>query len=170
MINEPIRRWRVTGTDLLPRFADVAGLDVFGMGLSGLADRLGLSGDRLRAVGDLPTDALHGELARRRCYLHPVRWTSLGLSLLEAMHLGLPVVGLATTEVCRAVPVDAGVVSTRVDDLVAATRDLVHDRDLAVRLGKGAREFALAHYGLAAFLDSWNQLVGRVTRDDGGGR
>ena len=40
-------------------------------------------------------------MARRRLYLHPVRWTSLGLSLLEAMHLGMPVVALATTEVPR---------------------------------------------------------------------
>ena len=50
------------------------------------------------AHDDLPQDALHDELARRRVYLHPIRWTSLGLSLLEAMHLGMPVVALATTE------------------------------------------------------------------------
>ena len=51
-------------------------------------------------------------MARRRVYLHPIRWTSLGLSLLEAMHLGMPVVALATTEVPEAVPPEAGVVST----------------------------------------------------------
>jgi glycosyltransferase involved in cell wall biosynthesis len=37
-------------------------------------------------------------MARRRVYLHPVRWTSLGLSLIEAMHLGMPVAGLAARE------------------------------------------------------------------------
>lgn len=168
VINEPLRRWRVTGTDLLPRFADVAGLDVFGMGLDGLADRLGLSHEQLRAVGDLPTVKLHDELARRRFYLHPVRWTSLGLSLVEAMHLGMPVIGLATTEACRAVPPDAGVVATDVAALVAAARDLVHDRDRAVRLGRRARQFALARYGLAGFLDRWNGLIDQVTSDGGG--
>lgn len=164
VINEPVRRWRVTGTDLLPRFADVAGLDVFGMGLDGLAGRLGLPGDRLRAIGDLPSERLYDELARRRFYLHPVRWTSLGLSLLEAMHLGLPVIGLATTEVCRAVPPDAGVVATDVDELVTAARELAYDRDRATWLGKRARESALSRYGLAAFLDRWNQLVSDLTR------
>jgi hypothetical protein len=37
--NEPIRRGRVTGTDLFGRFAAVAPLDVFGMGVAGLAGR-----------------------------------------------------------------------------------------------------------------------------------
>ena len=36
---------------------------------------------------------MHAELARRRLYLHPIRWTSLGLSLIEAMQLGMPVRG-----------------------------------------------------------------------------
>ena len=48
----------------------------------------------LGGIEDLPQDELHAELARRRVYLHPIRWTSLGLSLLEAMHLGMPVVAL----------------------------------------------------------------------------
>jgi glycosyltransferase involved in cell wall biosynthesis len=168
VLNEPVRRWRVTGTDLLPRFAEVAGLDVFGMGLDGLAERLGLSTDRLRAIGDLRTAQLHEEMARRRFYLHPVRWTSLGLSLLEAMHLGMPVIALATTEVGRAVPPDAGVAATDVDELVHAARDLTHDRDRARCLGRRAREFALSRYGLAGFLDRWNVLIDRLTSDGGG--
>ena len=71
----------------------------------------------VHAIDDLPQDCLHDELARRRVYLHPIRWTSLGLSLLEAMHLAMPVVALATTEVAEAVPPEAGVVSTDVDVL-----------------------------------------------------
>src|SRR6266540_3154898 len=50
-----------------------------------------------RYSGELPRAAVVvDELARRRVYLHPVRWTSLGLSLVEAMHLAMPVVALAT--------------------------------------------------------------------------
>ena len=45
-----------------------------------------------------------------------MRWTSLGLSLLEAMQLGMPVVALATTEATVAVPPEAGVVSNDVHD------------------------------------------------------
>ena len=163
-INEPIRRWRVTGTDLLPRFAEVTGLDVFGMVSGGLAQRLALPPGMVRSVGDLPTEALHAEMARRRFYLHPMRWTSLGLSLIEAMHLGMPVVALATTEAVEAVPAGAGIVSTRVDTLLAAARELVAEPAVATQLGKQAREVALSRYGLTGFLAEWDRLVEGTVR------
>jgi glycosyltransferase involved in cell wall biosynthesis len=159
VVNEPVRRGRVTGTDLLPRFADAIGLDVYGMGCDGLAEHTAGTRCPVRIWGDLPTDRLHTAMARRRCYLHPVRWTSLGLSLIEAMHLGMPVVGLATTEAVEAVPPDAGVLSTRVDRLVAALRDLAHEPGWARQLGKHARETALARYGLTRFLSDWDRLI-----------
>jgi glycosyltransferase involved in cell wall biosynthesis len=88
--------------------------------------------------------------------VHTSRWTSLGLSLLEAMHLGLPVVALATTEVSRAVPASAGVVTNRPDELAVAVRRFVHDRDEAAAVGAAAREAALSRYGLARFLADWD--------------
>jgi hypothetical protein len=159
VVNEPVRRARVTGTDLLPRFADAIGLDVYGMGCDGLAERTAGTRCPVRVWGDLPPGRLHAAMARRRCYLHPIRWTSLGLSLIEAMHLGMPVVGLATTEAVEAVPPDAGVLSTRVDRLVAALRDLAHEPGWARQLGKQARETALARYGLTRFLTDWDRLI-----------
>ena len=98
-------------------------------------------------------------MARRRVYLHPNRWTSLGLSLLEAMHLGLPVVALATTEVPEAVPIAAGVVSNRPDVLAAALRRFVDDPDAATVAGRAARQAALDRYGLRRFLQDWDRLL-----------
>jgi hypothetical protein len=159
-VNEPRRRWRVTGTDLLPRFAQVAPLDVFGMAASDLA---GLMPPEV-ALHDDPTQAkLHTELARRRVYLHPMRWTSLGLSLLEAMMIGVPVVALATTEAVEAVPNDAGVLSTQVDVLVDAVHWLMHDPSSAHRIGMRARDAAQARYGLDRFIADWDELFAEVT-------
>jgi hypothetical protein len=141
VINEAGRRGRVTGTDLLPRFEP---LDLFGMG----------------SPNDLPQAELHDAMARRRVYLHPIRWTSLGLSLLEAMHLGMPVVVLGTTEAYEAVPPGAGVVSTNLDKLQEALRRLVEDPDEARERGTRAREAALARYGLRRFLDDWEEVLG----------
>jgi glycosyltransferase involved in cell wall biosynthesis len=115
VINEAQRRWRVTGTDLLPRLSCALPADLFGMGAGHVAGN-----ENVRAIDDLPQRHLHQEMARRRVYLHPVRWTSLGLSLIEAMMLGMPVVALATTEVGDAVPGDAGIVSNRLDRLDVA--------------------------------------------------
>jgi len=164
VVNEPVRRGRTTGGDLLPGLAAAAPVDVFGMGLSGLHETYGLDPGRVTLHDDPPQAAMHAELARRRVYVHPVRWTSLGLSLLEAMHLGLPVVGLATTEAVEAVPADAGVLSTRPERLWAAVREFLHDEDAARLAGKAARAAALERYGLDRFLHEWDGLLGEVTR------
>jgi hypothetical protein len=163
VINEPVRRWRVTGTDLLPRFAEIAPLDVFGMGVAGLADRLGLPPERVTSHDDVPQHALHAELARRRAYLHLCRWTSLGLSLIEAMTMGMPVVALATTEAVAAVPPSAGALATRVDELLAAARELVAEPAVARRAGAAARRAARDRYGLDRFLADWDRLLEEET-------
>jgi hypothetical protein len=149
VVNEPIRRGRYVGTDLLPRLD--APLDVFGMKVSGLTG--------YRTHEDLPQDRMHAELARRRVYVHPVRWTSLGLSLLEAMHLGMPVVALATTEVVEAVPPEAGVISTRVDVLRTAIRRYIDDPAVAAEAGRAARKSVVDRYGLQRFLDDWDRVL-----------
>jgi glycosyltransferase involved in cell wall biosynthesis len=159
-VNEPIRRGRVTGTDLLPRFAGATPLDVFGMGTDDLGPHLGCAG--VRTVGDLPQDRLHDEMARRRVYLHPLRWTSLGLSLVEAMHLGMPVVALATTEAHEAVPPGTGICSTDVDRLVRELRALVADPDRARELGAAGRVHVRNRYGLDRFLAGWDDVLGRT--------
>ncbi|MBB5827488.1 glycosyltransferase [Micromonospora carbonacea] len=159
VINEPVRRWRVTGTDLLPRFAELAPLDVFGMGVTGLADRLGLPADRVTSHDDVPQERMHAELARRRAYLHLCRWTSLGLSLVEAMTIGMPVVALAATEAVVAVPPEAGALSTRVDDLLGAARRFLDDPAAAARAGAAARRAARDRYGLERFLADWDRLL-----------
>ncbi|MEU9790198.1 glycosyltransferase [Streptomyces sparsogenes] len=163
VVNDPIRRGRTTGTDLLPELSRAAPLDVFGMRTEGLAAHLGLTGDRLRCA-DLPQARLHTEMARRRLYLHPVRWTSLGLSLLEAMHLGMPVVGLATTEAVEAVPEGAGVFSTRPEVLARAARTYLREPRAAAEDGARARRAALDRYGLKRFLGDWERLLEEVTR------
>jgi hypothetical protein len=158
-VNEPVRRWRVAGTDLLPRFARVAPVDVFGIGAAALPPRLGLPDDRLRCYDDPPQQRLHRELSRRRAYLHPFRWTSLGLSLIEAMAMGMPVLALATTEAVAAVPSAAGVLDTNVDTLVQAAVWLLEEPAAALRLGAAGREVAGSRYGLDRFLADWDRLL-----------
>ena len=156
VINEAPRRARVTGTDLLDRFAaDGVPIDLFGM----KADEVTAP---VRAIDDLPQARLHDELARRRVYLHPIRWTSLGLSLIEAMQLGMPVVALATTEAPEAVPAGAGLASTRVDRLGEAVRGFLHEPDRAREAGVAARRHALERFGLARFLADWDDVLEEV--------
>lgn len=163
VVNEPLRRGRTTGTDLLPELARSVPLEIFGMGTADLPARLGIPEPRCR-VRDLPQERLHTEMARCRVYLHPVRWTSLGLSLVEAMHLGMPVVALATTEAVEAVPPGAGVLSTRPEMLAEAAARYARDPDAARQAGAAARQAALARYGLKRFLADWDRLIEEVIR------
>jgi len=157
--NEPIRRNRVTGTDLIPRFTPVAPLDVYGIGVTRLPQWLGLPAERLAVYEDVPQSQMHAQVARRRAYLHLCRWTSLGLSLIEAMAMGMPILALATTEAVAAVPPDAGILATCVDTLVEAARWLLDEPDAAHRLGERARTVARNRYGLDRFLADWDRLL-----------
>lgn len=162
VVNEPLRRGRYVGTDLLPYFAEAVPLDVFGMRVRDLPARL--ESPAVRGVEDLPQDLMHDAVARRRVYLHPVRWTSLGLSLIEAMYLGMPVVAFAATEAVEAIPAGAGILSTRRDWLRDALCRLLADPAEAADLGRRARAAALARYGLARFLADWDRLLAEVLR------
>ncbi len=158
VVNEPVRRARVSGTDLLERFGAVGPVDVFGMGVDQLPAALGRPG-WLEVHEDLPQDKLHDLVAQRRCYVHPFRWTSLGLSLIEAMALGMPVVALATTEAPDAVPPSCGLVSNDLRLLTDRVRSHLADPDGAASIGRAARAHALERYGLERFLSDWDRLL-----------
>jgi len=160
VVNEPERRGRMVGADLFGQFAATAPLDVFGMGGTGTS-----ADSRVVRHGDVPQHAMHRELARRRVYLHLTRWTSLGLSLIEAMQLAMPVVAIAATEAGEAVPEGAGVISTDVDRLVRAMADYLNDPEAARMAGKSARAYALQRYGLPRFLADWDRLLEEVTAE-----
>ena len=153
VVNEARRRGRVTGTDLLERLSSEVPMDLFGI------DATAVGG-----IADVRQEDLHDEMARRRVYLHPIRWTSLGLSLIEAMQIGMPVVALATTEVPEAVPAEAGIVSTQVDELQSGLRRFVAEPEEARTRGAAAREAALSRYGLERFLADWDDLLAEVAR------
>jgi glycosyltransferase involved in cell wall biosynthesis len=146
-INDPVRRGRATGADLLPFFGSRVPIALYGMRSEPLGGR------------DVAQSELHEQLARHRVYLHLSRWTSLGLSLLEAMHLGMPVVALAATAVPSAVSPDAGIVDTDVRELRVALRELLDDPERCHQLGKAARAAALERFGLTRFLHEWDAVL-----------
>ncbi|MCA5893977.1 glycosyltransferase family 4 protein [Isoptericola sp. NEAU-Y5] len=165
VVNEPVRRWRVAGTDVLVEVGRHVPLDVYGMGVGKLAEHLAAParGPAHGLHDDVPQHAMHRELAASRAYLHPFRWTSLGLSLLEAMALGMPVLALPTTEAPVAVPPEAGLLSARPDDLVATARRWLDDPDEARAHGDAARAHVLEHYSHTAFLRRWDAILTEVT-------
>lgn len=150
VVNNLYSRGRRLGPDV---FADVAGqLPV---------DLAGMNGDPHSAwLGDLPLAELHRRLPAYRALFNPIRFTSLGLAVCEAMALGLPVVGLATTEMATAVQNGVnGYVETDPNRLAAHLRRLLADWDEAAALSQGARRIAAQRFGIERFTAQWWQLL-----------
>jgi hypothetical protein len=157
MINEPLRRWRAVGADLLAELGSHTPIDVWGIDTEMLNTHRGSS--RVRGKGDVPAPRLLHQVARRRVYLHTARWTSLSMSLIEAMYLGMPVVAVASTMAPLVVPPEAGVVSADTKTLSYALEAFVTDLSAATAAGKAARDFAMAHFALERFLAEWDNVI-----------
>jgi len=153
VINGLKDRGRRLGADIFERVRERVPLDLVGMG-----------SEELGGLGEIGHAELPAFMARYRFLFNPVRCTSLNLAVCEAMHAGVPVVGLATTEMATAIGNGvSGFVDTRIEVLVARMRELLADRARAARLGRGARCAARARFGMDRFVRDWNAALAEVT-------
>lgn len=126
-------------------------------------DLAGMESEQLGGFGDLPRKRLVEVEVDRRFFFNPIRYTSLGLAVVEAMHLGMPIVGLATTEMSTVIENGvSGYVDTDIGRLVEAMRALLTDRGLAARLGAGARTRARERFGIERFVHDWDAALREV--------
>jgi glycosyl transferase family 1 len=145
VVNGLAARGRRVGVDVFARVRDAVPLDLAGM-----------ESEVLGGLGDIPIGRLLTVCASYRFLFNPIRYTSLGLAVCEAMLLGMPIVGLATTEMATAVQNDVnGYVDTDVERLIERMWALLADHDLAARLGAGARETARERFGIERFVRDW---------------
>lgn len=162
VVNEPVRRWRVAGTDVLVSVAAKVPVEAYGIAMPQLEQHAPHLAHHLHE--SVRQDRLHRSMADARAYLHPYRWTSLGLSLVEAMTIGMPVLAVAGTAAPEAVPPTAGVVSSDPDVLVRTARRWLRDPDEARAYGAAARAHALDAFSLDRFVAAWHVLLKEVSR------
>lgn len=127
-------------------------------------DLVGMQSEELGGLGEVKPTQLAEFECRYRFFFNPIRYTSLGLAVLEAMMLGMPIVGLATTEMSTAIQSGVtGVVDTNLDRLVDAMQQLLADPGEARRLGENGRRYAQERFGMARFIRDWNESLADVT-------
>jgi glycosyltransferase involved in cell wall biosynthesis len=154
VVNELRRRGRRLGADLVECVRRQVPLDIVGMGSS-----------EVGGLGEVPPPELPAFVSRYRFMFHPARFTSLGLAVCEAMAGGVPVVGLATTELPTVIDDGRnGFVHTDVDRLVGDMHRLLADRHLAWEIGAAARATAAARFDLARFARRWTNLLEELVR------
>jgi hypothetical protein len=152
VINDLSARGRRLGADVFERAREQVPLDLVGMG-----------SEHIGGLGGVPPPDLPRFLAPYRFYFHPVRYTSLGLSLCEAMSVGLPVVGLATTELPTII--DDGVngfVDTDPERLVEVMHTLLAEPELARAVGEAGRAAARERFSIDRFVRDWDALLRAV--------
>jgi hypothetical protein len=125
---------------------------------------VGMGSERCGGEGEIANAALPQRMAAHRFFFNPIRYTSLGLALVEAMMVGAPVVALATTEVASLIRHGVnGIADTRVPVLVEAMHALLEDPGQARALGAEGRRTALERFGIERFVADWNDALRAVT-------
>ncbi|MDB4920743.1 glycosyltransferase family 4 protein [Mucilaginibacter sp.] len=155
VINNLPSRGRLLGLDVFKEVCKHIPIDLVGMGTGELG------------LGEILHPQLPEFISEYRFFFNPIRYTSLGLAVCEAMMLGIPVVGLATTELATVIANgSSGYVHTDVGYLVEKMKLLLNDPEHAMRLGQAGRETALKKFDISRFTGQWEQLFRKVVNNN----
>jgi glycosyltransferase involved in cell wall biosynthesis len=152
VINNLPARGRLLGFDIFKTVKEQIPVDLVGMGTG----EWGLE------------EVLHPQLpafqSQYRFFFNPIRYTSLGLAICEAMMMGIPVVGLATTELSAVIQNGYnGFIHTDINYLIQKMQELLDDPELAATVGTRGRETAKKRFGIGRFATEWEQLFQEVS-------
>jgi glycosyltransferase involved in cell wall biosynthesis len=161
VVNDMGTRGRRLGQDIFDRARETLPLDLVGMRTA-----------EYGGLGEVKRDDLPAFSARYRFFFHPVRYTSFGMAVCEALMLGMPVVALATTEMPTVLENGrSGVVHTDPSRLIDGARELIRDHALAQRIGDAGREIARQRFSIERFAADWDrafaEVLGRGSRGAG---
>jgi len=151
VINNLPERGRMLGYDIFEKVREQVPIDLVGMGTEAYG------------IGEVLHPQLPEFLAQYRFFFNPIRYTSMGLAVCEAMMLGMPIVGLATTEM--AVKIEnrhTGFVSNDISVLVDFMQELLEKPVLAKELGENAHYYASREFNIYRFTHEWRSLFEEV--------
>jgi glycosyltransferase involved in cell wall biosynthesis len=152
VINGIVKRGRRLGLDVFEKVRKKIPLDIVGMG-----------SEEVGGLGEINNRKLSEFIAQYRFFFNPIRYTSLGLSVCEAMMTGVPIIGLATTEMSTTIKNNlSGYIDTNVNVLINKMDMLLNDREKAKELGQGARETALEKFNIERFKRDWLETFSSV--------
>jgi glycosyltransferase involved in cell wall biosynthesis len=152
VINNLDQRGRRLGLDIFQRVSERIPLDLIGMG-----------SENLGGLGEILHPQLPEFISHYRFFFNPIRYTSLGLAVLEAMTIGIPVVGLATTEMVTVIQNDfSGILHTDINYLMEKMEQLLENKSLAFKLGAEGRRVALERFNIKRFTENWHRLLSDV--------
>ncbi|WP_353721062.1 glycosyltransferase family 4 protein [Dyadobacter sp. 676] len=148
VINHIQQRGRITGWDVFEEVRKHVPIDLIGMGT-----------EESGGLGEVLNPQLPGFISRYRFFFNPIRYTSFGLAVCEAMMTGMPVVAMATTEYVTVIKDgESGFIDTNPDKLIEGMRKLIDDPGLARRMGENARRIAGDRFAIGRFTSEWETI------------
>lgn len=147
VINNLPTRGRMLGFDIFEKVKESVPLDLVGMG------------SEAYGIGEVLHPDLPAFMSQYRFFFNPIRYTSLGLSICEAMMMGMPLVGLATTELSTVIENGkSGYIHTDIDYLIDKMNLLLQVPSVAYDMGHSASERAKELFNIHRFTSEWEQL------------
>jgi glycosyltransferase involved in cell wall biosynthesis len=152
VINNLRTRGRRLGADVFERVRRDVPLDLVGM-----------DAESLGGVGEVPPPELPAFAAKYRFFFNPIRYTSLGLAVCEAMMVGMPILGLATTEMVSVIENGlSGYLDTSPERLIGPMQELLREPEEARALGLWARLRAQERFAIGRFARDWDEALSLV--------
>lgn len=152
VINNLPSRGRLLGFDIFKEVKREVPIDLVGMGTIPYGR------------GEVLHPQLPSFISQYRFFFNPIRYTSLGLAICEAMMLGIPVVGLATTELSTVIRNgENGFIHTDVNELIGSMKLLLDDKNLAMEIGRRGQETASTLFSIDRFINDWEKTFSLVT-------
>ena len=155
VINNLPSRGRLLGLDIFNKVRKHIPLDLIGMG----TEETGL--------GEILHPQMPSFISKYRFFFNPIRYTSFGLAVCEAMMLGIPIVGLATTEMPSVFQNEVnGIVHNDVDYLVRQMQQLIDDKERAVKIGAAGKQTVLRRFNINRFVNDWEEVFRSVIKNN----
>jgi glycosyltransferase involved in cell wall biosynthesis len=154
VINDLPARGRLLGFDVFKEIKKHIPLDLVGMNTGEFG------------LGEVLHPQLPEFISQYRFFFNPIRYTSFGLAVIEAMMIGIPVVGLATTEMATVFNGKNGIVHTDVNYLVQQMKMLLQDKQTAITIGKDGQGTALSKFNIERFTHDWEQVFRSVIKNE----
>lgn len=129
-------------------------------------DLIGMDTKKLGGIGEILHPEIPDFVKNYRFFFNPIRYTSLGLAVIEAMMTGIPVVGLATTEMVTVIrDGKSGYLHTNIEYLISKMKILLEDQPLAAQLGAEGKRVAVERFNIRRFTEDWYRLLDEVIRE-----
>jgi glycosyltransferase involved in cell wall biosynthesis len=148
VINHLHQRGRKLGADIFNEVSKQIPLDLVGMGTK-----------EYGGLGEILHPDLPGFISHYRFFFNPIRYTSLGLAVIEAMMTGIPVVALATTEYVTMIKnQETGFINTDIDSLIHKMKLLLINKSWAKEIGDNGKKYALERFNIDRFVEDWKNV------------